>query len=213
MWRGCKTDARRRGDTRAKAGGIPRPRQGAPGTAHGQGESGGNSSGDLVIATFEAVVAGTAAAARAASALPGGTRGADHARALRAVAAAAATAAGVAAELLACHVAWLSEAEMGLSEASPPRPNASPAGKAGASSGRGSARTVSRRMRCTRARDAAGLQAEAEVAEGGAEESAPPGKQRRGPGCSPRVANPGRTPATRHGVHERRGRRARRGGN
>ena len=174
MWRGCKTDAQRRGDTRAEAGGIPRPRQGAPGAARGQGESRGYSSGDLLIATVEAVVAGAMAAARAASALPGGTRGADHARALRVAAAAVATAAGVAAELLVCHVAWLSEAEAGLRRAPPPRPNASPTGEAGPSPGRGSARTVSRRMRHTRPRDAAGLQAEAEVAEGGAEESAPP---------------------------------------
>jgi hypothetical protein len=174
MWRGCKTDAQRRGDTRAEAGGIPRPRQGAPGAARGQGESRGYSSGDLLIATVEAVVAGAMAAAHAASALPGGTRGADHARALRVAAAAVATAAGVAAELLVCHVAWLSEAEAGLRRAPPPRPNASPTGEAGPSPGRGSARTVSRRMRHTRPRDAAGLQAEAEVAEGGAEESAPP---------------------------------------
>ena len=99
MWRGRKTDARRRGDTRAMAGGIPRPRQGAPGTARGQGESRGNSSGELVIANVEAVVAGAGAAARAVSAFRRGTWRADHARALRAAAAAAATAAGVATEL------------------------------------------------------------------------------------------------------------------
>ena len=116
-------------------------------------------------------MAGSAAAARALSAFRGGTWGADHARALRA---AAATAAGVATKLLACHVAWFSEAEAGLRKDPPPRPNANTAGEAGPSSGRGSARTVSRRMRRTRARDAAGLQAEAEVAEGGAEESVPP---------------------------------------
>jgi len=174
MWRGRKTDTWRRGDTRAMAGGIPRPRQGAPGTARRHGESRENSSGELVIVTVEAVVAGAAAAARAVSALPGGTRGADHARALRAAAAAAATAAGAAVELLVCHVAGPSEAEAGLGKPPPPCPNASPAGEAGPLPGRGSARTVSRRMRRTRARDAAGLQAEAEVAEGGAEESAPP---------------------------------------
>ena len=51
MWRGRKTDAQKRGETRAMAGGIPRPRQGAPGTARGQGESRGNCSGELVITT------------------------------------------------------------------------------------------------------------------------------------------------------------------
>ena len=175
MWRERKTDAWRRVDTRAMAGGVPRPRQGAPGTARGQGES--RSSGELVIATVEAVVAGAAAAVRAVSASPGGTRGADHARALQATAAAAATAAGAAIELLVCYVAGLSEAEAGLGKAPPPCPKASPAGEAGPSPGRGKARTVSRRMRRTRGaarRGAAGLQAEAEVAEGGAEEAAPP---------------------------------------
>ena len=174
MWRERKTDARRRGDIPPMAGGIPRPRQGAPGTARGQGASRGNSSDGLVIATFEAVAAGAAAAARAAGAFPGGTRGADHSRALRAAAATAATAAGAAAQLLACHVAWPSEAEAGPRKAPPPCPKASPADEAAPSPGRGSARTVSRRMRRTGARDAAGRQAEAEVAEGGAEESASP---------------------------------------
>ena len=167
MWRERKTDARRRGDTPPMAGGIPRPRQGAPGTARGQGASRGNSSDGLVIATFEAVAGGAAAAARAAGAFPGGTRGADLSRALRAAAATAATAAGAAAQLLACHVAWPSEAEAGPRKAPPPCPKASPADEAAPSPGRGSARTVSRRMRRTGARDAAGLQAEAEVAEGG----------------------------------------------
>jgi hypothetical protein len=127
-----------------------------------------------VIATVEAVVAVAMAAARAASASHGGTCGADHARASVAVATAAAAAAAVAIKLLGCHVAWLSEEEAGLRKAPPPRPKASTAGEAGPSSGRGSARTVSRRVRRTRARDAEGLQAEAEVAEGGAEEAAPP---------------------------------------
>jgi len=198
MRRDHTADARRRGDTPAKAGATPRPRQWAPGGAPRQG--GGRpaeSSSDGLVNVFEAQSGAAAVASRAASAFTRGTDGADHARAHGRAEAAARLAAAVAEQLACYHARRASDAEAGPEGVSP-HPNARPAGEAAPAPGPGSARTAARRNRRRRARAAEGPEAEAEVVAGGAVESAPRASSdaTNNPGDGDLQQPPRQTPAT-----------------